>query len=79
MKSIFLTILIFIGVFAFAGSDIFSVISYDWFHYLSYILFASVMLCGIYVTLIRKPNADTSKASEPPLEIEQKKGEYDEK
>ena len=87
MKSIFLTILIFIGVFALAGSDVLSIISSDWFKYVSYILFVAVMLCGVYVTIFRKPksasdNEATSEkhlSSDEPLKIENKEGEYDEK
>lgn len=85
MKSIFLTILIFIGVFALAGSNVLSVISSDWFEYVSYIIFATVMICGIYVTMFRKPKSDDKAASDKhltsdePLKIENKEGEYDEK
>lgn len=85
MKSIFLTILIFIGVFVLAGSNVLSVISSEWFKYISYTLFAAVMLCGIYVTMFRKSETDDKATSneqltsEEPLKIENKEGEYDEK
>ncbi|MBQ8481910.1 MAG: hypothetical protein IJ532_05200 [Alphaproteobacteria bacterium] len=79
MKSIFLTILIFIGVFALAGSDVLSVISSDWFHYMSYVLFATVMLCGVYVTMFRKQKKNEESSSAETLKIEKKEGEYDEK
>lgn len=51
MKSIFLTILIFAGVFAAADSGILSVISKDWFHYAAYSVLAVVVICGFLVTL----------------------------
>ncbi|MBR1601250.1 MAG: hypothetical protein IJ677_06695 [Alphaproteobacteria bacterium] len=80
MKSIFLTILIFIGVFTLAGSGILSVISSVWFHYLSYVLFFSVILCGIYVTLIRKPHTNVESNQDISPQTKQEKGEeYDKK
>lgn len=64
MKSIFLSILIFIGVFLVAGSNILFIIGQDWFHYLSYAMFGCVMIGGIYVTLIRKSKALSSMEPE---------------
>lgn len=64
MKSIFLTFLIFAGVFIFAGSGVLSVIGEDWFHYVSYIAFVAVMLIAVYVTLIKKTSEQTDNSSE---------------
>lgn len=69
MKSIFLSILIFIGVFLFAKSDVLVVVSEKWFDYLSYSVLTVVVLCGIFASLIYKPkhqsvgeNADKNTA-----------------
>lgn len=64
MKSIFLTILIFIGVFFVAGSNVLSIISEAWFHYLSYTMFVCVMIAGVYVTVFRKNKAVISAQPE---------------
>ena len=83
MKSIFLTFLIFAGVFLFAGSGILSVIGENWFRYTTYSAFVIVMLAGIYVTLLRKPtagkNEGTNQIQEEKPQIEQKEGKNDEK
>lgn len=69
MKSVFLTILIFIGVFLFAGSDTLSVLGQNWFHYASYGIFIIVMLAGVFVTMRHK----SSQAN--PLEVPKEKNE----
>jgi len=59
MKSIFLSILIFIGVFLFAKSDVLAVVSEKWFDYVSYGVLAVVILCGIFASFIYKPKHST--------------------
>lgn len=83
MKSILLTILIFAGVFLFAGSGVLSVLGQDWFHYTSYAAFVIVMLAGVYVTMFRKPttaqNTEQTQQENEYLQIEQKEEDHDEK
>lgn len=61
MKSVFLTFLIFAGVFLLAGSGVLSVIGTDWFHYTSYAIFAVVMIVGVFITTLHKPAASKTK------------------
>lgn len=82
MKSVFLSILIFAGVFLLAGSGILSVIGEDWFHYSTYFIFALVMVCAVYITLFRphsvKNNvSETAEDNKP--QTEQKEEEHDKK
>lgn len=63
MKSIFLSILIFIGVFLFAKSDVLAVVSEKWFDYVSYGVLAVVLLCGVYASVIYKPKHSLDKTS----------------
>ena len=83
MKSVFFSILIFAGVFLFAGSGFFEIIGENWFHYLAYFMFALVMLCAIYITLIKERRAQKGnlpeKASDGDSETKQKEGKQDEK
>ena len=83
MKSILLTILIFAGVFLFAGSGVLSVLGQSWFQYTSYAAFVIVMLAGVYVTMFHKPTttADTEQIRQENkhLQIEQKEEEHNEK
>lgn len=81
MKSIFLTFLIFAGVFMFAGSGVLSVIGENWFHYTSYVAFVVVMIAGIYITLLRNPaikdDAEIGQIEKSDAQIEQEENKND--
>ena len=81
MKSVFLSILMFVVVFLFAGSNFLTVVGEDWFHYSAYFVFALVMLCAVYVTLIKnhatEKNTPSAKKKDSTLKIEQKEEEHD--
>lgn len=81
MKSVFLSILMFAIVFLLAGSDFLTVIGEDWFHYSAYFVFALVMLCAVYVTLIKnnstKKNAQPAAKKDDTLKIEQREEDHD--
>lgn len=83
MKSVFLSILIFAAVFLFAGSGVLSVIGEDWFHYSTYFVFALVMICAVYVTLIRGNTATNNNLEQTPedntAETKQKEEKHDKK
>lgn len=68
MKSVFLSILIFIAVALFAGSDVLAVIGNDWFHYFSYISFAVIMLCAVLITMFYTPKKSLAKDITTPEE-----------
>ena len=82
MKSVFLSILMFVGVFFLAGTDFLSVIEEDWFHYSTYFVFTLVMLCALYVTLFKTRSAKNNNSSEDMQnnapKIEQKEENHDE-
>lgn len=62
MKSVFLTILIFIGIFAIVKMNVLTIIDSSYFHYLAYISLAIVIICALIIVGIPKfSNSDNTK------------------
>ena len=79
MKSVFLSFLIFAGVFLLAGSGVLSVIGKDWFHYTSYVIFAVVMIAGVCITFMKKPATKAEDTNNKDTPITQEENENDRK
>lgn len=67
MKSIFLTFLIFAGVFLVVKSGALFIISENWFHYLSFASFGIVMLSAVYFTIFYKKDNTAAEGNKKEL------------
>lgn len=78
MKSIILTIFMFIVIFASLHFGIMDVISSNVFSYASYIIFIAVILCAVYfVGLPKKQKTDSTSATEQPTSEKEREHEND--